>query len=59
MAAFVLKSLATPESKLSLPVRVNILKSETGRKETKAVFFSSLKSVIDFQRLLKAGCVQI
>lgn len=37
--ASVLKSLATPESKLSLPVRVNILKSETGRKKNKSLFF--------------------
>lgn len=39
MFAFALKSLAIPESKSSLPVRVNIPKSESGREE---VFLSPL-----------------
>lgn len=41
MSAFALKSLATPEPKLPLPVRVNIPKSESGRKGTEVFFFSS------------------
>ena len=33
MFAFALKSLAIPESKLSFPARVNIPKSESGRRK--------------------------
>lgn len=43
MFAFALKSLAVLESKLSLPVRVNIPKSESGRKGIEVIFFSSFK----------------
>lgn len=39
MFAFALKSLAILEPKLPLPVRVDIPKSESGRKGTEVFFF--------------------
>lgn len=45
MFAFALKSLAILEPKLPLPVRVDIPKSESGRKGTEVFFFFLFPSI--------------